>query len=356
MSSTDSGLITRLSDVPILLHRYVIPILLVLGNLGNGISISIFLKRSWRKKVCSFYFVVCLLCNTMLLNSSIIGSILVTGYHVNIQNSNRVLCKLFYFTSYFFSPLYPIILILASIDRLLISSQNVDTRLYSSKRLAYFSISTSVTVWFLFSLHILIKVDIRQIDPSISICYYELSKSYLDFFLYSSVFISVSIPAVMVILSILSFKNVRRIRTVPRQQRKEIRSMTRKDFQLLRCLYAHSVVYILCSLPISFSIVRSTTVRYQNRTPLEQAVDTFLNDVGAFLHYFPYCTSFFIFVSMSKAFRYELKRWAYLICSKDPATIQTGGDDENNHQPQDVGGETIDIPSAVVCNSILPAS
>ena len=45
----------------------------------------------------------------------------------------------------------------------------------------------------------------------------------------------------MIVLSILSFKNVRHIRPVPRQQRKQLRSMTKKDFQLLRCLYVHNI-------------------------------------------------------------------------------------------------------------------
>ena len=255
-----------------------------------------------------------------------------------------------------FLPLYPIILILASIDRLLISSQNVDTRLYSSKRLAYFSISIGVAVWFLFSLHILIKVDIRQIYPFVYTCYYELSKSYLDFFLYSSVFVCVSVPAVMIVLSILSFKNVRRIRAVPRPKRKEIRSMTKKDFQLLRCLYVLNIVYIVCTFIISFSIVRSTTVRYQNRTPLDQAIDSFLNDLGAFINFMPYCTSFFIFVGISKAFRYELKRWAYRLCGKDPATIRASGEENNlPNSQQHVVEQRLGMSNVIVHSIDLPA-
>ena len=310
MPSSDSALIALLVDIPKYLHRYVVPILFVLGNLGNVISIAIFSKRSWRKNVCTFYFVICLLCSTVYLNATMLGSIAIMGFNIHAHNSNPMLCKLFYFISYLVSTYYPIILILASVDRLLISSQKVDTRLYSSKRLAYFSIGTSSIVWSIFSLHVLIKVSIQEIYPSVSICYYELSKSYLTFFLYSTLALSIIVPLVMVVLSIFAFKNVRRIRAVPRQQRNEIRSMTKKDFQLLRCLYVHDVVYVVFTSALSASVIYSTTKRYDNRTPMQEAIDSFLSNMGIFLHHIPYCTSFLIDISISKAFRCELRRCA----------------------------------------------
>ena len=71
------------------------------------------------------------------------------------------------YAMYLVSNLVSTILILASIDRLLISSRNIDTRLYSSRRLAYFSVSISVFVWVAFYIHALVKVDIYEIYSSI---------------------------------------------------------------------------------------------------------------------------------------------------------------------------------------------
>ena len=354
MSSSESNLIAILTTIPIHLHRYAVPLLYVLGNLGNAISIAIFSKKSWRKNVCTFYFVVCLLCNTAFINSTMLGSIAITGFNIHAHNYSPMLCKVFYYCSYLFSTYYPIILILASIDRLLISSQKVDTRLYSSKRLAYFSIGTSSILWSIFSLHVLIKVSIQEMYPSVSICYYELSKSYLDFFLYSVLILSICIPVLMVVLSVIAFKNVRHIRAVPRQERRERRSMTKKDFQLLRCLYAHSLVFVLFSFLIDFSVVYSTAVRYQNRTPMERAIDSFLGDFGGFLHYFPFCTSFMIFVAMSKAFRFELKRWTHRLCGRELATVQEPGEEEINQQ-QLTTRELTEIPHIVVHSVVLSA-
>ena len=173
-----------------------------------------------------------------------------------------------------------------------------------------------------------------------------MSKFYLDFFSYSSLALSMIVPFIMPIMSIVAFKNVRRIRAVPRPQRREIRSMTKKDFQLLRCLYVHNLSYIVFTIVLSVSIVANTTVRYQHRSPVQQAMDSFVSDVGSFLHEIPYCTSFFIFVALSKAFRYELKRWAYQLCGKDLATIRGPAEEDNKQQ-----GETVEMPDVVVISS-----
>jgi len=81
---------------------------------------------------------------------------------------------------------------------------------------------------------------------------------------------------------------------------------------------------------------------------MEQAVSNFLNSFGAFLHYIPYCASFFIFVSGSRAFRQELKRFAYKIRGKDLIIVR---EEENNQQ--ELARDNIEI-NAVVSTIALP--
>jgi hypothetical protein len=124
----------------------------VLGNVGNLLSALIFEKKSRRKNVCVFDFNSCLFFNTCYINSITLGSIFISGFNIILQNSNVILCKVYCYTSYLFSTFYSTVLILASIHRLLISSQNVDTHLHNSKHLAYFSISISTFFWIVFFL------------------------------------------------------------------------------------------------------------------------------------------------------------------------------------------------------------
>ena len=223
---------------------------------------------------------------------------------------------MFYLT-FVTSTLIPTVLILASVDRLLISSQNVDTRLYSSRRLAYLLIGISTLFWILFNIHTLIKVNIYQLGPSFFICYYELSPFYLNFVNYSLTSFNCSFCLLMIVLSALSFKNVQRIRAVPRQQRKEVRTMTKRDFQLLRCLFVQDVVYISVSITSSFYAVYRMSTREDERTELQTAILDFLENLFTFLYFTFYCSSFLIFVCVSKAFRQEVKQLVYQILGKD---------------------------------------
>ncbi|CAF0793277.1 unnamed protein product [Adineta steineri] len=267
-----------------------------------------------------------------------ISTIFITGFNINSQNSSVILCKLYIYIGFFFSTLFPTVLILASIDRLLISSQNVDTRLYSSRRLAYLSISINTCFWMIFLFHVLIKSNIFRLSPGVYLCYFE--NNYVDFVSYSSLVINCIVCGTMIILSIFSFKNVRHIRAIPiRQLRTQLRIMTKKDFQLLRCLFAHDIIYIIFSISINIYYVYDAATKKQTRTSLRQAIESFSLNFLSFLHNIPYCASFFIFIVVSKAFRTELKRIIYKIFGKNIMAIR----EEDNRQEN-----VVDVVNTIV--------
>ena len=342
MNSSDNNYINALSNTNLYIYRYILPVIYILGNAGNLISAFIFSKRSWKKNVCVFYFNIYLLYSSCYTNSGVLSIIFFYGYDIYLTNSNAFLCKLYFYVAFLFAALSPTVLILASIDRLLISSQNVDTRLYSSKRLAYFSTSISTCFWIVFNSHTLFKVSIQQYYPSVYICYYDLSTVYINFVSYSLLIISVVFCCLMILLPILAFKNVRHIRIVARQQRNQIRSMTKKDFQLLRCLFAHDLVFIGFCLWSNMYYVYSTVTRNQAQGTSRQAIDSFLNEFLSFFYYIFFCSSFFIFVSISKAFRHELKRSILKIVGKQLAPMR----EEENKQ------ENIDL-NVITVNSVV---
>lgn len=212
MNASDNIYIDNLNNTIVYIYKYIDVFFIIIGNIGNLISVLVFSKKSWKKNVYVFYFNIYILSSFCYINCTMLGSIFISGYNIQLQNSNVFLCKIFFYISYLFSTVSPSILILASIDRLLISSQNVNRRLYSSKRLAYFSISLSTSIWILYNLHILIKVNIQELYPSVFTCYYDLSKIYLNFVTYSVMTINITFYILMLILSMFAFKNVRHTR------------------------------------------------------------------------------------------------------------------------------------------------
>ncbi|CAF4142189.1 unnamed protein product [Adineta steineri] len=277
-----------------------------------------------------------------------LGLVLLNGFNVNLQNSNVIVCKLYFYASFLFATLSPTILILASVDRLLISSQNVDTRLYSSQRLAYFSISISTVFWIVFSCHALIKVNLQEFAPFYFVCYYDPSSSYLDFVSYFAAVINVIFDILMIIMSVFALKNVRRIRSIPREKRNQIRSMTKKDFQLLRCLFVQDVIYIIFGTSICIFYVFDAITKYQNGTILEQAIRNFLYTFMTFLYSTSYSVNVFVFIIVSKAFRHELKRTIYKIIGKDLVPIREEENRRENHERDNVEinvVSTIEVPA-----------
>ena len=165
------------------LNRYVLLIAYMFGNIENVLTAIIFAKKCWRKNVCVFYLTVYLVISFAYLNSIVLTSIFVYGYDIDLQNVSTILCKLYFYCAYIFLTLSPTILILASVDRLLISSQNVDTRLYSSKRLTCLSLSISIVFWFIFYLHLPISVTLQQYESSSTICFdFNINSKWLFFF------------------------------------------------------------------------------------------------------------------------------------------------------------------------------
>ena len=304
------------------IYRYLGIPLYIFGNLGNIFCLMIFLQRSWRKNVCVFYFLICLLFDTFSINVSLLGSIFILSFKINLTSSNVPLCKIYNYFTLLFSTLSPTILILASIDRLLISSQNVDTRLYSSRRLAYLLVGTNVTFWFIFFFHVLIKFDIQQFGFFTSMCLFDMEESYAIFMAYSMVTINIASFVVMIILSILSCKNVRRIRSIPRRQRQTVRTMRKKDFQLLRCLFIKDIIYILCNAALCIYSIYRLIRQFHIPSLWQQQFDVFIYDLGSLIHHIPFCLNLYTYVLVSKALREDFKQLIWKIIGKETPTVR----------------------------------
>lgn len=307
-ASYQSNVINVLNLTAIYIFKYILTTIYIIGNLGTLFSFFIFCQKSWRKNVCVFYFKCSLFFNFCYLNSTVLGIVMMNGFDVQLINYNIILCKFFYYACFLFAILPPTILILASIDRLLISSQNIDTRMYSSKRLAYFSISIAIIFWCLFNIHAFIMVNIHQISPDIFLCSFNQPKVYYDFISYFTGTLNIIFCAVMTILCILAFKNVRKILTFPSRQRNGMRSMTKKDFQLLRCLYAEDIIFIIFSTLVVAIYIYEAVTTHMLRTELQNTIRRFLKNVIIFLFNTSYSCNFLIFFIVSKAFRNETKR------------------------------------------------
>jgi hypothetical protein len=67
--------------------------------------------------------------------------------------------------------LSPSCLVLASIDQLLVTTQNAVTRQRSTSRLAYVTIGCITLLWLLFHIHAIILMHVIELVPNVFTCY-----------------------------------------------------------------------------------------------------------------------------------------------------------------------------------------
>ena len=90
--------------------------------------------------------------------------------YINPSSTNLAFCRLRTYTAFVFSSLSTSYLIFASIDRVLITSLNVQTRRRSTRRLAFVSIFSVTLFWLIGHNHALVFTSILQRGPNYFIC------------------------------------------------------------------------------------------------------------------------------------------------------------------------------------------
>ena len=143
----------------------------------------------------------------------------------------------------------------------------------------------------------------------------------------------------MVVLSILSFKNVHRIRSIPRRQRQAGRTMHKKDFQLIRCLFAKDVIYILCNIFLCIYVIYNGITTFGVQKIWEQEIDTFAFRISSLIHHIPSCVSFYTYVAISKAFRQSFQRLFWKMVGKD--INNSRAEEVNEQEMRQTGNEQV---------------
>ncbi|UJR32690.1 hypothetical protein I4U23_020149 [Adineta vaga] len=296
----------NLQDIIVFLYHYINPLIFALGNFGNLFSLIIFFQKSWQRNVCVLYFKVYLLLSSLYLNSTILSFTFLIGYDINLYNLNLFSCKILYYLPCFISTLLPTILIFASIDRLLISSQKNYSRIYYSKSFAYIFIGLSTSFCLSFNSAILMKIKLQKTEMSAVHCSYDENKLTSNYFYYSLIISDAIFLIIIFILCILSLKTIDRIKTIPRQHMNKVRSISTEDFQLLRCLFTINLNYILTNLLSVIYSLYNEIVTHEHRN--------FFNDLFTFIGFSFYSSSFLIFYFISNSFRRKTKQFILNLC------------------------------------------
>ena len=280
MSSSSTNYILFLKSVSKYLFQVGGPILIVIGTIGCLLSFLVFGKKNLRKNPCSIYLLAFNISNLLLLYSSVLSVSLSLGYTISPALYNVCYCRYNLYMSKLLDFLSPSYLLLASVDRMLVTSPHTETRRRSTRRLAFISVSAVTIFWILFHIHILFFANIIQTAPNIYMCYFQAGLESL-FNSYSSIVIKVFLlPLLMAIFGLLTMRNIRRVRRVANglgltangttaRSDSQTASSRSKDRQLFLMLIIDIIVYIVCSSMLSAVTLYDQSTQYIVHTAAE---------------------------------------------------------------------------------------
>ncbi|UJR19380.1 hypothetical protein I4U23_022510 [Adineta vaga] len=313
--SSDYEIIALLSSVLKGLHKFGGPVVIIIGSISCILSLCVFGRKTLRKNPCSIYLIAMNINNLFLIYTSTLYMTLAIGYSIDLTTYSVFFCRFRFYTMFFLEILSPCYLILASIDRVLITSQNALTRQKSTARLAYISIIIVTIFWSIVHCHSLIFMNLVPIGPNFSVCLFQ-PDSYLSVMSYYPLVVKVFlIPFLMIIFDLWTVRNIRKtVRTAPASMvfraatsggnSQLIRS---KDRQLIRILFVDTSVYILFNLIQSVIVIYQQIRQNQSATTLQIRIEGFVFVLALTCSPIPFYVGCYTNLIISKTFRQEMK-------------------------------------------------
>lgn len=116
-------------------NLYIIggPILLFIGTINCIFNLIIFLRKKLGKNSCLICLIAFNASSLLLLYFSFLPAILQIGFNIEPGSYNLVYCRIRYYLGFLFACLPPFYLILASIDRTLMTSSSTRIRQWSNR-------------------------------------------------------------------------------------------------------------------------------------------------------------------------------------------------------------------------------
>jgi hypothetical protein len=254
--------------------------------------------------------------NFLYIYSVLLFSIMILGYNIDPSIYNLVLCRLSLYAALLFHCLSQFNLILASIDRMLVTSRNALTRRRSTHRLAYICVFTGAIFWVLFHSHALILPTITQIVPHDFVCNFQQGVE-TSFVVYYTIIKETLLLSLMIIFGLCSINNIRDVGRVRAALNEPVRVATvaigshlpsSKDRQLVFMLIMDIIIYALFSFVLAiYFMYQQITQNYVKSSDRIQ-VENNVRNICFFCLNIPCCTSCYANLTVSKTFRNEVKK------------------------------------------------
>jgi hypothetical protein len=289
-------------------------ILIGIGSVGAVLSCIIFARKTMRKNPGSIYFIAYNAANLLVMLLSLLPPVIAFLTKFDLTVYSLPFCKIVFYLRLALPALSRYYLVLASIDRTLVTSSNAMTRQRSNHRLAYWSIVGVTFINLVFHVHVFVGVNIYQIYPGYYLCYYQAG-NYRTFVAYSNLLISGIAPWFLLsVFAVLTLKNLNRIHITPVIAVTSPTNPHRsKDRQRAIILLSEILIYIMFSSATPVYGTYQQITQYNIKSVQQTAIETFVLQVVFLLTFVSPATSFYVNLVVSKTFR---QKTTELLCKR----------------------------------------
>jgi hypothetical protein len=282
-SSTNAQEIQLFNSISDQLNRYLAPLILIFGVFGNILNCLVFSQKRFRVNSCAYLFLIASVINLISLICGLSTRIL-SGWSMDPTNTVNWLCKGRAFVVFTSRTIAIWLIMIASIDRWLLSSASQHRRQMSTIRNIKRSILVISIVCTAFYIHMLGCYEANLLDAPLK-CYGRSLQCNLITDLTDGL-MTICIPLiVMMIFGRMTISNVHQARrrvgsvaTISTNQSSAIRSRSRKkmDQHLLRMLFLQIPLLLIFCLPQAVQKFYLTFHSLSSASELQIATHRFL--------------------------------------------------------------------------------
>ncbi|CAF1058061.1 unnamed protein product [Adineta steineri] len=275
-------------------------VFMIFGTIGNIFIIILFNKH--HQNACAIYLKYSAIVNTI----NLIYYIPLRIFPIDYSRGTRdvlILCKITIYIPNVIGQIAKTFVVMACIDRYLITSDRVSFRAFSTPKRAKFVIIFAIIFWIIFPIH----APIMQTIINGQCVKYGIYLTIYTF--YAIVFIGGGPIIILIIFSYLTYRNMRqmkaRIQPIPIHTTTENNSIRRKDRDLLIIVIAEVFVYLMTTSLYPIILLEMVISQYAipNKSIQYTQIENFINNFSIFLLYIISAIPFYIYLISSKAFR-----------------------------------------------------
>ncbi|XP_071080929.1 probable G-protein coupled receptor 139 [Haliotis cracherodii] len=296
-----------------LLWTIISPILLLLGTIGNLLSIVVLTRKAMRKSNMSKYLTCLAVADLAVLYVGLLREWVLHGFKEDIRDVHPVVCKIHAWLTYSSLHTSAWIQVSVTIERTVFVWRPLRYRIFCTKRVATISVGIVISICLLLNSHFLIFLEHTETDPGVYECDYVKTAEYFHHNVFHWIDLCVWCIVPVVVHLVCNILIIYRLRT-------HARTMARHDStpgadgsrqslvsSMTTMLLSLNLVYLLCTLPVSVFFVGERNWKNSSPGAEAEAQRELIKACVSLLMYLNNSTNFITCFIKGKRFRKEAR-------------------------------------------------